>query len=98
MSAVNMALRGQQGLVTGSSEALLLLYCNVATQPCGSCFRVDGPPISNVEVLESGDNSEGLRYTVYVSWQSDYQGTVSVSVDQSRWAGFVSQHSIVSQR
>ena len=82
MTAVNMAYRGQQGLATGSSEALLLLYCNVAIQPCGSCFKVSGPPISNVEVLESGKNTEVLRYTVYVNWQSNYQGSVSVSVNQ----------------
>ena len=83
MTAVNMAYRGQQGFVTGSSEALLLLYCNVATKPCGGCFKLSGPPASNIEVLETGENTAGLRSTVYVSWQSDYQGSVSVSVDQS---------------
>ena len=84
MTAVNMAYRGQQGLVTGSSEALLLLYCNIAIKPCGNCFQVHGPALSNVEVLQSSSNPVGLQYTVLVSWQSTYQGSVSVSIDQSR--------------
>ena len=84
LSAVNMAYRGQQGLVTASSEAILLFYCNTAIQSCGTCFLVDGPPLSTVEVLQSSDDPTGKRFTVHVNWQSSYQGIVSVSTDQTR--------------
>lgn len=85
MTAMNMGYQGDQRLVTSNAEAIILLNCNTPIQACSNCFKVQGPTVNQLQLLEDSqqDRAQSLFY-VYLSWPNDYLGNMSVSVDQQR--------------
>ena len=86
MTAANMAYRGDQGLATSGTEALILLYCNTVIHPCSDCFTIQGPSTSSAQLLQDSQSgtTHGSRFSLHLQWQSGYLGNVSVIVDQTR--------------
>ena len=85
MSATSMAYRGDGQLIASGSEAVILLYCNTQIQVCRGCFRIDGPPSSQSQLLEDGTQGGGSsRYYVHLSWPDDYNGRITLSLDQQK--------------
>lgn len=80
-----MVYRGDLGFMTSESEALVLLYCNSRVTPCGDCFNVQGPPQSEVRVLQDREaDSVTSHYSVYIKWPVTYTGQISVAALQER--------------